>query len=96
MTNLTAAEVSRVRVLLPKLEEAHIFPPQDVEALKRIIDLHDTYREEILAVVEGERTSKMWAKARTHVFKVVQWFLLTITGLAGTWLAFVSYWNGKQ
>jgi hypothetical protein len=95
MKNLTASEVSRLRELLPKVEAAHLFPRDQIEALRSILELHEDFGDEIRALVERERTSRLWAKARVQMFRAAQWFIVTATGFITAWIAFSNWLNGR-
>jgi hypothetical protein len=91
-TSLTRDDVLQIKELLEKFEElkaAHVFTPEDAEAIKRIVDTFDKHGPEIEAIILKEQASQLWAKLRLKYWSVVKWFL-------GAFLTLVAAIQGWQ
>lgn len=78
---LSAKEIAHARALLAKLELQYPFNSEEIESLKKVIEIFERHALEIAAVIKEQQVKRLWAEVRLQLLSVTKWALAAFLGI---------------
>ena len=73
-------ELEKLRHLLDKLDQLHFPSYEEMQALRALLA-----SDELKAVLERERTNRLWAKIRLQFYRILGAILATLAAAGAAW-----------